>query len=265
MPSEPPGYPKAFRPAATDDLVRIGAAFDGGYVMPKRIIDASEALLSFGLSDEWQFEAAFHAARGKPVAVFDHTVDARFWLQKALANAARGTLRLDAHRLRRSLRFMDYRRFFDGKTRRHFKMPLGYPGPGTADLREALRLTGFDRDVLLKMDIEGWEYRALDDIAAERARFTGIAIEFHDVDLHSDRIVRFIEETADSLVLVHFHANSHTVIGRDGQSIVVELTFMNRRLLEPGESLSHRPLPIPDLDAPNLPGDHEAPVRFEAA
>ena len=260
-----PSYPAEFRPLATADLVRVGAAHDGGYVMPARIIPASDGLLSFGLSDEWEFEAAFHAAGGKPVICFDHTVDARFWLQKAVANAARGTARLDRRRLRRALRFADYRKFFDGERCRHIRKPLGYAGTGAIDLGEAMRVAGLEANILLKMDIEGWEYRALDAILAHADRFTGIAIEFHDVDLHAERMVRFIGEAGASLVLVHFHANSHTRYGRGGQSIVVEMTFMSRRLLSPGEVLCHRPLPIAGLDAPNLPGEHEAPVAFEAA
>lgn len=255
-------YPSCFRPLATNDLVRVGAHFDGGYVLPARLLASSEGLLSFGLCDQWEFEAAFFEARGKPVVCFDHTVDAYFWVKKAIVNIARAIVRLNPSRLRRAFRFVDYKRFFDGKRGIHVRRPLGYLGSGAVDVAEALKISGLSRSVLLKMDIEGWEYRALGDIVAHRDQFSGIAIEFHDVDLHEERIVAFIGDIAQDFVLVHFHANSHTTVGPGGKSIVIEMTFMSRQLLSPDEVLSHRPLPIAGLDAPNLPGQLEATVVF---
>jgi hypothetical protein len=258
----PWAYPAEFRPLATTDLVRVGAQYDGGYVLPARLMSASEGLLSFGLSDQWEFEAAFLESRGKRIVCFDHSVDANFWFRKFIANLARGASRLDLASASRAFRFVNYYRFFNDGPCRHIRQPIGYPGTGAVDLVEAMNIAGFGSSVLLKMDIEGWEYRVLSDIVALRDRFSGLIIEFHDVDLHQERIVEFIRELAGQFVLVHFHANSHTVQGPGRRSIVVEMSIMNRRFLAPEEVLSYRPLPIPGLDAPNIPGNTEAAVSF---
>ena len=49
-------------------------------------------------------------------------------------------------------------------------------------------------DIFLKIDIEGSEYRILDSILENQNRISGIAIEFHDCDLHLDKIKRFIDK-----------------------------------------------------------------------
>jgi hypothetical protein len=51
----------------------------------------------------------------------------------------------------------------------------------------------------------------------------------------------------------------------DGRALVIELTFLSRRLVTKGERLEHRPLPIPGLDAPNIAHEVDEPVMFVTA
>ena len=44
------------RPVIVDDLVRLGSAADGGYLLPQRVIGEIDAVLSFGLATDWSFE-----------------------------------------------------------------------------------------------------------------------------------------------------------------------------------------------------------------
>ena len=57
--------------------------------------------------------------------------------------------------------------------------------------------------IFIKMDIEGSEYRLLDDILKYASDISGLVIEFHDVDLHQERILNFIQKLP--LTLVHIH------------------------------------------------------------
>lgn len=255
-------YPVEFRPNATSDLIRIGAPYDGGYVLPERIIFATHGILSFGLSDEWEFEDELSHKSGARVVCFDPSVTWAFWLRKFVVGIYRGLLKCDAQRFRRGLRFFDYVRFFDGQRHKHYRKAIGYPGVRAISLPQAIELAQLDEPLFLKMDIEGWEYRLLSDLIVLQHRFVGFAIEFHDVDLHEERIRKFISAINDTFLLVHFHANSHTAIRSDGSALVVEMSFMNRALLKPGEVLEYRDLPIPRIDAPNLPNDVEAIVSF---
>ncbi|MER9969297.1 hypothetical protein [Mesorhizobium sp. M0060] len=255
-------YQSFFRPRSTKDLVRVGSVYDGGYVLPGRIMPATNALLSLGLSDEWDFEDEFSKQSGVPVVCFDHTVTAKFWTRKVFANLSRGIVRADRSKLLRAMRFLRYRRFFGRPGNRHIQKAVGFSASGGVGLCDAIDMAGFSQDIFLKMDIEGWEYRVLDEIVGRRELFTGLAIEFHDIDLHEDRIQRFIRAISDVQMLVHFHPNTHTQIGPGGMALVVELTFMRRDLLEPSEPTEYRSLPLSGLDSPNLPGDIHKVIEF---
>jgi hypothetical protein len=255
-------YNNAYRPKAPYDLIRMGAEFDGGYVISKRLLSNSRGLLSFGLSDEWEFEEQFTRTARIPVVCFDHTVNSHFWARRFIAGMAKGIINVDAKQFRRGLRMFDYNRFFDGKLNRHIRKAIGYRGENTITLPEAISLASLPEPLTLKMDIEGWEYRILKQLTEMRNKFVGIIIEFHDIDLHEHRIIEFIRAISDRFALIHFHPNSETTVGPGGSALAVEMTFMAHSLLEPGEELYFRTLPIVQLDAPNSPGKQETVVNF---
>lgn len=256
-------YPFEFRPSATNDLVRIGASYDGGYVVPERTIYATRGILSFGLSDDWEFEDELSRKSGAYVVCFDPNVTWTFWVRRFIVEMYRGLIGLDFQHFSRGMRFLKYLRFFDGQRNRHIKKAIGYPNSVAISLPQAIEVANLDEPLFLKMDIEGCEYRVLLDLIKLKHRFVGLAIEFHNVDLHEERIQGFIRSINDAFLLVHFHVNSYTAIGPDGSALAVEMTFMNRVLLKPAETLEYRDLPISGLDAPNLPGEAEAIVSFQ--
>lgn len=258
-------YNALLRPYAPADIVRLGAKHDGGYVISQRMIEAAGGLISFGLSDEWEFEKDFTRAAGVSAVCFDPTVDRTFWAKRLAVGMIKGLLRCDVSRLRRGLRVIDYCRFFDAKRNRHVRKAIGYSGPNALNLSDAIAVATLSGPLMLKMDIEGWEYRILEQLVDLREEFVGFTIEFHDIDLHEQRIADFVDAVSDCFVLIHFHANSHTTIGPDGLALVVELTFMARRLLRPDEELTIHDLPIAGFDAPNIPGQKEAVVSFAQA
>ena len=60
-----------------------------------------------------------------------------------------------------------------------------------------------NKNIFLKIDIEGYEYRILDEIMSNQNRIIGMVIEFHNIDLHMDRIYNFINNF--NLELIHIH------------------------------------------------------------
>ena len=56
------------------------------------------------------------------------------------------------------------------------------------------------------MDIEGSEYRVLNDLIKIKKKLIGLAIEFHDVDLNIEKILSFNKKIG--LKLVNVHANN---------------------------------------------------------
>ncbi len=230
--------------------------------MPARLLDAAEGLLSMGLSDDWTFEQAVHEVNSVPVVAFDHSVDAKFWVRRFLGGAYHGLRERDPAKFRGVWRFRQYRRFFNSDARRHVRRAIGRREHGFVDLAEALDIARMANGVLLKIDIEGAEYRILDQIVAHRRRFCGVVMELHDIDLHEARIEQFLRAMAGDFLLVHFHANNCTTYGPADMSIVVEICLMNRALLSDAEELVEHPLPIAGLDAKNLPNQPDIVVRF---
>lgn len=95
-------YPKFFKPCAVSDLIRIGSANDGGYVLPQRVLSNTRGLVSMGLCDDWSFEEAFHEESKAPLVVFDHYVDRKFWVRRFISMNFWGLLEFDVGKLRRA-------------------------------------------------------------------------------------------------------------------------------------------------------------------
>ena len=53
-----PNYLKPYE-TKYENLIRLGNKFDGGYIIDKRVINKTNAIISCGLNDEWSFEKDF--------------------------------------------------------------------------------------------------------------------------------------------------------------------------------------------------------------
>ena len=51
-------FPKQLKPVFVEnnELIRLGSIDDGGYVVPLKSVKNSKSLVSFGISDNWDFE-----------------------------------------------------------------------------------------------------------------------------------------------------------------------------------------------------------------
>jgi hypothetical protein len=107
-----------------------------------------------------------------------------------------------------------------------------------------------------KIDIESAEYRILDELINIKDKISGIVIEFHDVDLHLDRIKNFIK--AIELTLVHIHANNMEETNKFNIPTLLELTFEKNPIELPGlVKLPHY------LDQKNDPDLDLTELKFE--
>ncbi|MDA9930202.1 hypothetical protein N9E91_03065 [Alphaproteobacteria bacterium] len=230
--------PKYFLPKKCDDLIRVGNEFDGGYLIRSSDLTSSTALLSFGICDDWTFESDFFNKKEIPIYAFDGSLTRNFWLKKFLASLLRGNF----------LKIFDFFRwklFFTGK-KKFFSIFVGLNGPhnflGFDEVRQRADID-LGEKFFLKVDIEGWEYRLLDSIVNAADQISGAVIEFHDVDLHLEKIEKFIKEFP--LSIAHVHANNFAHSDPTGCPLVIEVTFSRLNLETTGSSL---PL---ELDSPN--------------
>ena len=211
--------PDFFKFKSATDLIRIGKNNDGGYLVSRADIEKSNLLISLGLSDDWSFECNFTKYNNVETYSYDASVNFQFWLKSAIVNTIRNPLNLLNIR-----KIISYYMFFNGK-RKHIQKFVGL------DTKNDLYLTLSDvikkqniKNIFLKIDIEGDEFRLLDEIIHNHDVISGLVIELHDCDIHLGEIENFIKKFP--LKLVHIHANNFSPVREpDKLPIVLELSF----------------------------------------
>jgi Methyltransferase FkbM domain len=209
--------------------VRIGNAYDGGYVLPQVIADC-DAVVSIGVGHDVSFDLAL-AERGAAVLQYDHTVP--------------------------------------GPPQQHANFRFHKLGWGRQTEGPFVSFTDIHAEMLalgahhpmLKFDIEGAEYDVLETTSADDlAAYEIIACEFHDFDKLGDpvffaQVLAAFEKLATNHVPVHLHANNYqslVLVQNVPIPKVLEVAYL-RRDLDSFLGLSNEPIPGP-LDRPNHPG-----------
>ena len=242
--------PNFFSIKQATDLVRIGRDYDGGYLVSQSDIEKSDLLIGLGICDDWSFEEDFVRRNDVEVVAYDASVNFRFWLKRVIVGTIKNPFNLYAFR-----KFLSYRQFFRGK-HEHIKKFVGLNSLGNihCTFADVLNETN-SKNIFLKIDIEGSEYRFLHDIVANEERITGMVIELHDVDIHPNKIEQFINQF--SLNLVHIHANNYAPIRADDDlPIVLELTFSKYSDVSADHKLPHK------LDMPNNKNCSDYEISF---
>ncbi|MBL81000.1 MAG: hypothetical protein CMM80_00355 [Rhodospirillaceae bacterium] len=239
------------KPKFCDDIIRLGRKNDGGYLVSKSDVIASDKLLSFGIYDDWSFEVDFANINDVPIMAFDASSGLKLLLKKARR-------RLASFKLLKALFFLgrafSFTTFFSDK-RIFISKFVGLDLPPIHISMEKVFEDFASKKIFLKMDIEGSEYRCLEAIIQNQEKICGLAIEFHDVDLHLDKINYFIKKL--NLTLIHVHANNSSPVTSFGVPLVLELTFSQNCASSPRETtLPHK------LDAPNDPRKPEILLSF---
>ena len=247
--------PSFLKPTYETDLIRIGQAKDGGYLIPQKSLEHTKILYSFGLEADWSFEEDFYNRTKSKVYCYDHTVNWKFFFKLALFRPKKNLFK-----------FFQYKKFFDKKNKFHIEKmicPTGSYGfslneNSLADLDSIIKNTT-DKEIFLKIDIEGHEYRILNQIKKYSTAINCLAIEFHDCDLHNEKIKNFINDF--ELQLVHIHINNWGLLNHDNSPRTIELTFshkeFNKKIIN-----ENKKFPLP-LDEANNPLYQDLPIEFK--
>ncbi|WP_321892790.1 class I SAM-dependent methyltransferase [Paraburkholderia tropica] len=188
------------------DFVRKGRPHDGGYLMVDHQLHNAVAY-SLGINDDvsWDLDMA---ALGCEIYQYDHTVDRlpvehpRFhWFKKGIAASASTDGQFDC---------LDSLIACNGHAGR--------------------------TDLILKMDIEGFEWETFEAMSEKTLRqFSQIVLEVHSLVLGGSklqsRIARVLEKLYRSHQPVHVHANNHGFVGFVGGVMMpdtMELTYVRR-------------------------------------
>ena len=101
----------------------------------------------------------------------------------------------------------------------------------------------------IKMDIEGSEYRCLEDLVKHQDKISGVVIEFHDIDLNLERIENFISKF--NLKIIHIHINNWTLVGKNSLPLIIEVTFSKNAKIT--SNLASHPHNLDRPNSKNLP------------
>ena len=233
--------PKFFKYKTAKDLVRIGRDYDGGYLVSSKDIDKSDFLIGLGICDDWSFESDFTSRNPVPVNAYDASVNFRFLIMKAVLELLKHPFNF--YNIKKFIfqgigKFVSYKIFFRGK-RKHIRKFVGLNSTSGIHCTLASVLNEVDaKNIFLKIDVEGSEYRFLDTLIEHQNRITGLVVELHDCDLHLAEIKKFIDDIG--LSLVHIHANNYAPVRlEDELPLVLELTFSSNAKLGEREELPH--------------------------
>ena len=245
--------PKIFFPKYNCELIRLGNNSDGGYVVEKKSIENSEILISFGLSNDWSFEKEYSNFSKKKVFCYDLSVNIKFWIKDFIRSILNIFFLKEVKKNTKNLfTFFKYKKFFDGKNNFHIKKHIIskknkkniFYEYQLTDLNEILHRE--NKPCYLKIDIEGAEYRILNQIIFNQSKITGLSIEFHDFDINLGLIKDFINNL--DLEIVHLHVNNFGLINENSIPSVVEISFTKKDFVEI-DNLNNKNYPL-DLDMP---------------
>jgi len=264
--------PLAFEPKIEATFVRIGRDNDGGYLVDKKSIAQTDCLVSFGLSTDCSFEHKFKKIKDIPIIAYDHTINFllfrnivrnKFWtiFQKLLKTRHRREAIRNFLQLLASYKL--HKKLFSQNNIIHKQQAIGCTRNNYTDVKAVIEQLHMafdslnkDQKIFFKIDIEGSEYRILDQLIDIQDRISGLVIEFHDCDLHQQRIISFIK--AFKLPLGHIHGNNYGGISNDGDPLVLEMTFCsqdNKSLAGPWSGC--------ELDQPNDSQQKELSLIFK--
>ena len=243
--------PNMLKHKQCEDLIRVGSDNDGGYLISVSDLKKTEALLSFGLDVDWNFEKMFSDNSDIPIYAYDASTNFTLFVKKSLSEFFHLNFLKSINLI---LKYFKFKNFFKRKK----KFIQTFVGPGNnknyVSFDEIISKKNY-KNYFIKMDIEGGEYRILDNFIKHQDKICGTVIEFHDIDLHLEKIERFISNF--NLNIVHVHINNWTIIGKKDLPLTIEVTFSKNAKIN--NNIAHYPN---ELDQPNAPHLEDFVVSF---
>lgn len=265
---------ESLRPSHFDDLVRVGRDHDGGYILPRSAIVASDVLLSLGVNDDWSFEESVVSVNPRiTVTCVDGSTGLRHILRKTAQKSVDmlGYLAtLQISKFLRNARYLsrpvEFRRFFARHELLKLMVSAG-PASGCVTLHDLLtRAAGGSRDrrILLKCDIEGSEYEVLPTLDEFASQVVAIVAEFHGLDRHWRQFAACMQALESHFCVAHVHGNNFDgCVSGTLVPVTLEVTLVNRLLLVEDPVRSRRSYPVQGLDMPNNRKRPDLPLAFD--
>ncbi len=245
-----------------ENLIRIGPKRDGGYVIDKRIINKIDHLITCGLNDDWSFENQFLKLNSKPLLnAYDHTVNSFFWKKKFSKDILDFFLlkKLSFYKIINIFKYIEYLFFFRGP-KKHHKLKVSKKNIDNKEISIDNILKN-KKNILLKIDIEGDEYKILNNISKNSLKISCLIIEFHFIKQKLKKIYDFVDKTKN-LKIAHIHANNVAGVDKYGIPLALEITFINSNLIETDKKKNLQNYPIYKIDYPSVKRNKDIKLIF---
>jgi len=267
---------KKCHPIELPDLVRIGSDNDGGYVLSEQHIERTDVVLSFGIKDNWEFEADFSNRKNVKIYAYDYSTKDLPFLTKRFAKTyaaiAYNFICLKFSRAKSYQRHLhlseEFYRFFNNNEGRFFipKFLGEYDDDKNICLKTIFKELGEieDLSIFIKMDIEGGEFLCLPQLLPYQDKINGMAIEFHNLNADYAKFEMLLDKLSEKFYVSHVHGNNNRkFIDKTNIPSVLEMTFINKNLISGNVTLSKRNYPLENLDAPCRKSRKDCKLTFD--
>ena len=255
--------PKIFKPykSIKKNLIRVGPNIDGGYVLDKRVINKIETIITCGLNDDWEFEKDFLKINPYcQILAYDHTVNKNFWKDRFKNDLISFFLlqKLSVKKILDIFKYIDYINFFKNKNKHYIKkVVLNKSNKKQISIKKILHNK---KNILLKIDIEGDEYKILEHINKKFIKINLLIIEFHNIHKNLNKLKNFVKKT--KFKIIHIHGNNYAGTNKNNDPKVVEMTFINPKKFKTSKNKSNFKYPIIGLDYKNLKRRPDIKLKF---
>ena len=183
-------------------LIRLGSENDGGYLTcPKSVID-SKNLISIGIDTNWEFEKDFLRKNiAAKIICYDGQINFMYILKFFVLQFLKTIVLKNSY----SIFKRSFKNLFEYNYLLKRKLNFVNKNVGLKNGIDFKDIIRNKEKIFLKIDIEGSEYRILEDILKVQNKIEGLVIEFHDYDLHKQIITDFI--SLFSLKLIYISIN----------------------------------------------------------
>lgn len=224
-------------------LIRHGREYDGGYVTAVKALEKADVLLGYGIYDDNSFEDDFSLKYNKPSYGFDCGVD-HIDSKSELFTLVKECIASDSF-------------LYNKASNADHKITSFTQQLDSLNLR--------DKNIFLKMDIEGAEYDAFEGINKYYDNITGIVLEIHFINLSSTkRALKLLQELNRHFALIHVHGNNCCISTgfSTSNSIgiipnVIELSYINKNLVTNYKVSENQSHPTP-MDQQNVEAKADA-------
>jgi hypothetical protein len=150
---------------------------------------------------------------------------------------------------------------FDGTCDFNYKLPLNFSyNKINIDKNNINEILKCDKPIILKMDIEGYEYECLSNLNDEILNnIHQIGVEFHlwnESGYSMEEFYKIILKIQKTHKIFHIHGNNNFGIYRDSIPHLLELSFINKKLCDLNDN-DNGEYPVLNLDFPNVPHKEE--------